>query len=75
MHTLLVCQNGYLETATSAAIKEKLSRPDAIVWLDITDPDDQDVALLHEQFGFHPLAIEDATRAHERPKVDAYGQF
>lgn len=38
-------------------------------------PDDQDVALLHEQFSFHPLAIEDATRAHERPKVDAYGQF
>jgi len=76
VHELLVCQNGFLETATpAAAIKETLSRPDVIVWLDITGPDDRDVALLHEQFGFHPLAIEDATRSHERPKVDAYGQF
>jgi magnesium transporter len=44
-----------------------------LTWLDIQDPTEADVAVLREQFGFHPLAIEDATRAHERPKVDAYG--
>jgi len=32
----------------------------------------EDIALLHDGFGFHPLAVEDAIRAHERPKVDAY---
>ena len=60
------------------ARRSKISRPrstdpHALVWLDVQDPTDEDVALLRDQFGFHPLAIEDAARAHERPKVDAYG--
>ena len=48
-------------------------KPNTILWLDITDPTPEDQVLLREEFGFHPLAIEDAVRSHERPKVDAYG--
>ena len=55
------------------AIDVALKEPDTILWLDITDPTPEDQVLLREEFGFHPLAIEDAVRSHERPKVDAYG--
>lgn len=74
MRTLVVRQNGrFLLDPPPQTIATILKDPRAILWLDITDPDAGDQALLRDQFGFHPLAIEDAIRAHERPKVDAYG--
>jgi magnesium transporter len=74
MRTLVVQHNGRFQNGLPAeAIAAALTDSRNTIWLDIQDPTDEDVALLREQFGFHPLAIEDATRAHERPKVDAYG--
>ena len=35
----------------------------------------EEIDLLREEFNFHPLAIEDATRHHERPKLDAYENY
>ena len=31
--------------------------------------------MLRDEFKFHPLAIEDATRHHERPKVESYDNY
>jgi magnesium transporter len=45
------------------------------VWLDISDPDQEDVALLRRVFGFHELALEDVTKPHERPRCDAYEDY
>lgn len=74
MRTLVVRQNSrFLLDPPCEAIATILDDRRAMLWLDITDPDAGDQALLRDQFGFHPLAIEDAVRAHERPKVDAYG--
>ncbi|MGQ9489879.1 MAG: magnesium/cobalt transporter CorA [Anaerolineae bacterium] len=74
MRTLVVRQNGrFFLDPPYQAIAAILQDPRAMLWLDITDPDAEDQALLRNQFGFHPLAIEDAIRSHERPKVDAYG--
>lgn len=73
MHTLHICQAGvFCAIDDLEAISEHLKEPDTVVWLDVTAPDEREVALLREEFGFHPLAIEDAVRDHERPKVDAY---
>jgi magnesium transporter len=44
----------------------------AFVWLDLRNPDHDDLAVLSEEFGLHPLAIEDAIVPHERPKLDRY---
>jgi magnesium transporter len=44
----------------------------AIVWLDLRDPDEGDLAVLSEEFGLHPLAIEDAVHERQRPKLDRY---
>jgi magnesium transporter len=73
MRSLLVSQNGiFLANVPHANIATVLADPAKIAWLDIQDPTDEDIAILRNSFGFHPLAIEDAIRAHERPKVDAY---
>jgi magnesium transporter len=45
---------------------------DAIVWLDLADPDEADLEIVIAEFGLHPLAVEDALHAHQRPKVDRY---
>ncbi len=45
------------------------------LWLDISDPGPTEVALLHREFGIHELALEDVTRAHERPRCDAYSGY
>jgi magnesium transporter len=44
----------------------------AYIWLDLRNPDHDDLALLSQEFGLHPLAVEDAIVPHERPKLDRY---
>jgi magnesium transporter len=74
---LVVCaSDGQFHTQVNPSdIDEVLARKDAFLWLDLQNPQQQDIQLLHEEFKFHPLAIEDATRHHERPKVDSYDEY
>ncbi|BCJ55435.1 magnesium transporter CorA [Actinoplanes sp. NBRC 14428] len=46
--------------------------PDAVVWLDLFDPDENALRTVAAQFGLHPLAVEDAVHDHQRPKLDRY---
>lgn len=41
-------------------------------WIDIEAPEEADLRLLAERFGFHPLAIEDCTHFDQRPKLEEY---
>ncbi len=76
MRNMLIARNGTVErSADFAAIDRELAAPGSQLWLDIETPDESDIALLRDEFRFHPLAIEDATRASERPKVDLYGNY
>jgi len=43
-----------------------------VIWLDLRAPDRDDLVVLSEEFGLHPLAIEDAVHEHERTKLDRY---
>ena len=53
-------------------ISDYLQEEGTTVWLDLRDPDHKDLAVLQEEFGLHPLAIEDAVVERERPKIDRY---
>jgi magnesium transporter len=56
-------------------ISEVLADPGGgFVWLGLYEPDDALLGKLQEEFGLHDLAIEDAQHAHQRPKIEAYGQ-
>ena len=61
--------------ADLSQISEILKKGDALIWLDVVEPAPGDLALLQEEFGLHPLAVEDAATAHERPKIDGYGDY
>jgi magnesium transporter len=66
-------RNGQLveEGFPVAHISDHLADGDT-VWLDLRDPDHEDLEVLQEEFGLHPVAIEDAVVDRERPKIDRY---
>lgn len=45
---------------------------DSVVWLDLDDPTADDLQIVVQEFGLHPLAVEDAVHDHQRPKIDRY---
>lgn len=49
--------------------------PNSLIWVDLIDPSDDDFKRIFEEFHFHPLAMEDAQRRHQRPKIDIYEDF
>ncbi|MCO5987956.1 magnesium/cobalt transporter CorA [Actinoallomurus spadix] len=42
------------------------------VWVGLHEPDAAELERLSEVFGLHPLAVEDAVHAHQRPKLERY---
>ena len=44
-----------------------------LIWIGLLEPSQEMLAPLQRQFGLHDLAIEDAYRAHQRPKLEVYG--
>lgn len=41
-------------------------------WLDISNPESEEVDLVAQELELHPLAVEDARHGHQRPKIDQY---
>ena len=56
----------------AAQISDYLQEPGTVVWLDLCEPDRTDLEVVSQEFGLHPLAVEDAVQQHERPKLDRY---
>jgi magnesium transporter len=56
-----------------ADISEVLKEPGRFVWVGLHEPDDEMLAEIQQEFSLHDLAVEDAARAHQRPKLERYG--
>lgn len=50
-----------------------LSDRDRFIWIGLHEPDEALLREVQREFGLHDLAIEDAHRAHQRPKLERYG--
>jgi magnesium transporter len=72
-HTRLY-RDGVLEAKDfpAAQISHYLQEPGTVVWLDLCEPDREDLEVISQEFGLHPVAVEDAVQQHERPKLDRY---
>ena len=46
---------------------------DRFLWVGLYEPSEQLLSHIQEAFGLHDLAVEDAHRAHQRPKLEVYG--
>lgn len=63
------------ERLPAPRISDELARPGALLWVDVRGPDAAALAMLREEFGFHHLALEDAAKQRQRPKVDEYPDY
>jgi magnesium transporter len=55
------------------AYRALLREPDAMAWIGLYRPSEAQVLAAADEFGLHELAVEDAIVAHQRPKLDRYG--
>ena len=69
----IVFGDGRVSTdAGDASLAAAIRDPKARFWVDMEKPTDEELALLDEVFGFHPLAIEDTIHYSQRPKIESY---
>ncbi|TQM30777.1 magnesium transporter [Nocardia bhagyanarayanae] len=54
------------------ALAEVRSRGTGFVWIGLHDPDETQMADIASTFDLHPLAVEDAVKSHQRPKLERY---
>lgn len=63
----------YAHGAALAAVRDLAAAGRrAFVWIGLHEPDEHQMHAVAEVFGLHPLAVEDAVHAHQRPKVERY---
>jgi magnesium transporter len=51
---------------------EWAKRPGHVVWIGLFEPTFELLKRVQHQFGLHPLAVEDAEKAHQNPKIEQY---
>ena len=54
--------------------REWARRPGHVAWIGLYEPSQELLARVQAQFDLHPLAIEDAGKAHQHPKLEQYGE-
>lgn len=56
-----------------ADISEHLGHEGTFVWVALIDATDVEIVEMQREFDLHPLAVEDARKGHQRPKIEEYG--
>jgi len=74
---LAVChsaQTGWTKIDDLDRISDLRVRDDLLLWVEgvLGDLDDSDITLISEEFGLHPLAVEDALDTRQRPKFEEF---
>lgn len=60
------------EDLAGALAAARAAGPDGFVWIGLFEPTAEELDRVGQEFALHPLAVEDAVSAHQRPKVEAY---
>ena len=59
------------DVADLASVRDRC-QPGDFVWVGLHEPDERELAEVADAFSLHPLAVEDAVNAHQRPKLERY---
>jgi magnesium transporter len=54
---------------------EACRRPKAFTWIGLYEPTEQEFESIRSEFRLHELAVEDAIHAHQRPKLEVFGDM
>ncbi len=69
----IVYENGQrIAQLAPEEISDHLHHTGSFVWVALKDATDDELARMQEEFGLHPLAVEDASHGHQRPKLEEY---
>jgi magnesium transporter len=53
---------------------EACRAPNTLVWIGLHQPTDEEFDAVRREFGLHELAVEDAMKGHQRPKLEVYDE-
>jgi magnesium transporter len=59
--------------APDEALREACARTNAFVWLGLHEPSQDEMTAIARTYGLHELAVEDAVKAEQRPKLEQFG--
>ena len=62
----------FTEPSNLPSLIQKAKSEGGFVWLGLAEPTQNEFEKVVADFGFHPLAIEDAVNAHQRPKYEEF---
>src|SRR5688572_8764846 len=65
----------FRELDDPSEISTCLNAGNQLIWLDLADPSEDELNLIAQEFNLHPLAMEDAAKGNQRPKIDDYEHF
>ena len=68
-----VYEGGERSDVSLAEAHEAYVRDGAFVWIGLHEPTPEEFASVSGEFDLHELAVEDAIKAHQRPKLERYG--
>jgi magnesium transporter len=54
---------------------EACREPGAFTWIGLYEPTEDEFDSIRREFALHELAVEDAIHAHQRPKIEAFGDM
>ena len=54
-------------------ISDALDQEDGLIWVGLFEPDETLLFKMQVEFDLHPLAVEDAHKAHQRSKIERFG--
>jgi magnesium transporter len=57
------------------AAMEACRRPDSFTWIGLYEPSEEELDSIQREFQLHELAVEDAIHAHQRPKLEVFGDM
>jgi magnesium transporter len=61
-----------VEAVDTEKISDHVEDSGCLLWVDVVEPTEEDLAKLQEEFSLHPLAMEDVREHHQRPKLEHY---
>jgi magnesium transporter len=62
----------HVEGDLHEALQVARTRGDSFIWIGLHDPEAAELEKVAKEFALHPLSVEDAVKAHQRPKVEDF---
>src|SRR5919199_63929 len=63
-----------VEPSSLQEFYEACRQQHGLAWIGLYEPTQEELSSVAEEFGLHPLAVEDAIKAHQRPKLERYAE-